>query len=140
MEIIFAGSRVGPYGVQPDSTKLTAIVDWRQPLDLLNLSRFLGLAGYFHDLVKNYTRIVQPLSDLTRGVDIPKGAGKAAYHTALSKVKLANVWTKTHAAAFLSLKKALTSNPVLKAPHFNGTPFIMTSNGCKDRFGGMLVQ
>ena len=46
-EIIFAGSRVGPDGVQPDATKLTAVVDWRQPPDLLNLSRFLGLTGYF---------------------------------------------------------------------------------------------
>jgi len=35
-EIIFAGSKVGPNGVQSDSTKLTAIVDWRQPPDLLN--------------------------------------------------------------------------------------------------------
>jgi hypothetical protein len=32
--IIFAGSRVGPNGVQSDSTKLTAIVDWRQPITL----------------------------------------------------------------------------------------------------------
>ena len=139
-EIIFVGSRVGPNGIQSDSTKLTAIVNWRQPPDLLNLSWFLGLAGYFCDLVKNYARITQPLSDLIHGVDIPKGAGKATYRAALSKVKLANIWTKTHAAAFLSLKKALTSNPVLKAPHFNGTPFIVTSDGCKDGFGGMLAQ
>ena len=30
-DIIFAGARVGPNGVEPDSTKLTAVVDWRQP-------------------------------------------------------------------------------------------------------------
>jgi len=138
--IIFAGSRVGPNGVQSDSTKLTAVVDWRQPPDLLNLSRFLGLTGYFRDLVKNYARIAQPLSDLIRGVDVPKGAGKAAYRAALSKVKLANTWTQTHATAFLNLKKALTSDPVLKAPRFDGTPFIVTSDSCKEGFGGMLAQ
>ena len=94
--IISAGSRVGPNGVQSDSTKLTAVTNWCQPPDLLNLSHFLGLIGYFRDLVKSYAKIAQPLSDLIHGVDIPKGAGKAAYRAALSKVKLANIWTQTY--------------------------------------------
>lgn len=59
-EIIFVGSRVGPDGVQPDSTKLTAIVDWHQPSDL-HLLHFLGLMGYFCDFVKAYTKIAQRL-------------------------------------------------------------------------------
>ena len=138
--IIFAGSRVSPSGVQSDSTKLTAVVDWHQPPDLLNLSHFLCLTGYFHDLVKNYARIAQPLSVLIRRADIPKGAGKAAYCAALSKIKLANTWTQMHATAFLNLKKALTSNPMLKAPRFDGTPFVVTSDGCKEGFGEMLTQ
>ena len=51
-EIVFTGSRVGMEGVHPDNTKLTAIVDWHEPPNLLNLSSFLGLVGYFHDLIK----------------------------------------------------------------------------------------
>jgi len=39
-EIVFAGALVGPNGVKPDATKITAVVDWRQPPDVLNLSRF----------------------------------------------------------------------------------------------------
>ena len=140
MEIIFAGSRVGPDSIQPDATKITAIVDWCQPPDLLHLSHFLGLVGYFRDLVKGYVKIAQPLSDLIRGTEIPKGASNAAYHLALSKVKLANTWTTAHAKSFLQLKMILTSEPMLKAPRFNGTPFIVTSDGCKDGFGGMLAQ
>ena len=50
-EIIFTGSKVSPNGVQPDTTKLMEIVDWCQLPDLLNLSHFLWLAGYFYDLV-----------------------------------------------------------------------------------------
>ena len=139
-EVIFAGSQVGPDGVKPDATKLTAIVGWRQPPDLLNLSRFLGLAGYFRDLVKNYAKIAQPLSDLIRGAAIPKDCGKAAYRAALQAVKLANTWTPAHSVAFLGLKTALTSEPVLKAPRFDGTPFIVTTDGSKDGFGSMLAQ
>jgi hypothetical protein len=139
-EIIFAGSKVGPDGVQPDATKLTAIVDWRQPPDLLNLSSFVGLAGYFRDLIKNYARIAQPLTDLIKGAAIPKNAGKAAYRAALRRVKLANTWSVAHQTAFLTLKNALTSEPVLKAPRFDGTPFIVTSDGCMEGFGAMLAQ
>ncbi|TFY73138.1 hypothetical protein EWM64_g10874, partial [Hericium alpestre] len=44
---VFAGARVGPHGVTPDLTKLTAIVDWKPPIDALNLVSFLGLTGHF---------------------------------------------------------------------------------------------
>jgi hypothetical protein len=40
MEIIFTGSVVGPNGVKPDTTKITTVVDWQQPADVLNLSWF----------------------------------------------------------------------------------------------------
>ena len=78
-EIVFAGSRVSINRVLPDTAKLTAIVDWHQPPDLLNLSSFLGLAGYFRDLIKGYMRIAQPVTDLICNTPIPKGAGKTTY-------------------------------------------------------------
>ena len=34
----------------------------------------------------------------------------------------------------------LTSDPVLQAPKFDGTPFVLTTNGCKDGFGAVLLQ
>ncbi|KIJ66666.1 hypothetical protein HYDPIDRAFT_85242, partial [Hydnomerulius pinastri MD-312] len=42
-ETVFAGATVGPNGVKPDLAKLTAIVNWKQPAEALNLSSFLGL-------------------------------------------------------------------------------------------------
>lgn len=139
-EIIFAGAVVGPNGVKPDVTKITVVVDWRQPPDVLNLSRFLGLTGHFRDLVKGYAKLAQPLTDLVRGANVPKNAGKTVYRAALQAIKLANIWTPTHAKAFLALKTVLTSEPVLKAPRFDGTPFIVTTDGCMDGFGGMLTK
>jgi hypothetical protein len=106
-KIIFAGSLIGPNGVKPDTTKITVVVDWCQPPDVLNLSRFLGLTGHFRDLVKGYTKIAQPLTDLVHSVNVPKNAGKATYRAALQAVKLTNSWTKTHAKAFLALKMVL---------------------------------
>src|SRR5882762_1075390 len=139
-EIIFAGARVGPNSVQPDGCKLTAVADWLQPPHLLNLSSFLGLMGYFRDLVKGYARLAQPLTDLLHVAGVPKDAGKSAYRAALRRFNLEHTWTSEHRNAFLGLKKALTSEPVLKAPRFDGTPFIVTSDGCQEGFGAMLAQ
>ena len=50
-ETTFAGATVGPQGVQPDLAKLTTVVKWLQPEDVLNLLSFLGLTGHFRDLI-----------------------------------------------------------------------------------------
>jgi len=139
-EMTFAGSTVGPDGVQADNAKLTAVVDWQTPKDLLNLSRFLGLTGYYRDLIKGYAKIAQPLTDLIRAVHIPKNAGKSAYRNAMRKFNMEAHWTERHQRAFMDLKIALTSQPVLTAPRFDGTPFIVTSDGCKEGFGAVLAQ
>jgi hypothetical protein len=52
-EAVFTGAMVGPDGVKPDTAKLTAIVNWPQPQDASHLEGFLGLSGYFCDLVKD---------------------------------------------------------------------------------------
>ena len=52
MEIIFAGASVGPKGVQPNLKKLTAIVNWTKLENAMALAGFLGLTGWFRDLIK----------------------------------------------------------------------------------------
>ena len=60
-EMIFAGASVGPKGVQPDLKKLTAIVNWKTPENATALAGFLGLTGWFRDLIKGYAKKEQPL-------------------------------------------------------------------------------
>jgi len=45
-----------------------------------------------------------------------------------------------HTKAFLDLKTAMTSEPVLRGPKWDGTPFIITTDGCQDAFGAVLTQ
>jgi hypothetical protein len=139
-EATFAGGRVGPDGIKPDLTKLTAIANWKKPTDLQNLGSFLGLANYFRSLIKGYASIAQPLTDLARKVELPKLKGKAAYTRAMKGFSLKDLWKKEHDHAFLRLKVALTCEPVLKGPKYDGTPFIVTTDGCKYGFAGMLTQ
>ncbi|OBZ76748.1 Retrovirus-related Pol polyprotein from transposon opus [Grifola frondosa] len=139
-EAVFAGASVGPKGVTTDLAKLTAIVDWEQPQDALNLNSFLGITGHFRDLIKGYARIEGPLRNLIREVNLPKGAAKATYRCLMADHKLQGRWGRKHTEAFLKLKTVLTSEPVLRRPKWDGTPFIVTTDGCKEGFGAVLSQ
>ena len=139
-EAVFAGALVGPQGVSPDTTKLTAIVDWPVPEDASHLEGFLGLTSYFRDLVKGYAKIEGPLRNLLRQVPIPAGTKKHKYQQIMKAFKLTDVWTADHTKTFMALKGRLISEPVLSAPVYDGTPFILTTDGCKDAFAGVLAQ
>ena len=138
--MVFAGASVGPKGVQPDLSKLTAIVNWKVPEDALALVGFLGLTGWFRDLILGYAKKEQPLRDLLRKVEMPEKHTKSIYRRVMSNYKLKEHWTDDHTRAFLALKAAMTSEPVLKGPKWDGTPFIVTTDGCKDAFGAVLTQ
>jgi hypothetical protein len=139
-EAVFAGAMVGPEGVKPDTAKLTAIVNWPRPQDASHLEGFLGLSGYFRDLVKGYAKLEKPLRDILRAVETPKGIGKQAYQCIMRNYKLDGIWTTEHDTTFLEIKQRLVSEPVLKSPLFDGTPFIVTTDGSKDAFAGVLTQ
>ena len=76
---VFAGATIGPKGMQPDLSKLTAIVNWKRLDSALNLLSFLGLTGWLRDLIKDYARIEQPLRDLIREVELPDKFTKTVY-------------------------------------------------------------
>lgn len=139
-EAVFAGERVGKDGVRGDLTKLTAVVNWQRPTNMQNLAGFLGLTGYFRPLIKDYGRLHKPLKDLHNRFKPPPGIGKHAYRRMAVAYTLEKEWTNEHELAFIKLKSALVSDPVLRAPVFDGRPFIVTTDGCKDGFGGILSQ
>lgn len=142
-EVVFGGSRVGQEGIKPDIAKIAAVADWPVPANLLELMRFLGLTGYFRALIKDYARLVLPLTDLLRNLDLPppsaKG-GKRKYRQYLRERSLDTFWEQRHTRTFLKLKQILVSEPILRAPKFDGTAFIIISDGCKDGFGAVLAQ
>lgn len=58
----------------------------------------------------------------------------------MSEHKLGPVWTTAHTKAFIQLKAIITTKPVLCCPKWDGTPFIVTTDGCKEGFMGVLSQ
>ena len=58
----------------------------------------------------------------------------------MTNYKLKDKWTDAHTKAFLDLKAEMTSEPVLRGPRWDGTPFIIMTDGCQDAFGAVLTQ
>lgn len=86
-------------GVATDPTKVQAILDWPIPTSARALRSFLGLAGYYHNFVRNFGIIAQPLTELLKK-DAPF------------------VWTSSQQTACTALQSAMSSVPVLALPNF----------------------
>ena len=73
-------------------------------------------------------------------MDIPNGTKKSAYQWIMKAYKLQLHWKDEHTKTFINLKMHLVSEPILTAPRFDGTHFILTTDACKDAFVGVLSQ
>lgn len=141
-EVVFAGAKVSMRGIQPDRRKVQAILEWQEPKSVLELMGFLGLTGAFRSKIRDYARIARPLSDLTRNVKVERrGDGKSRkgeYKRVLQNTAVE--LNEEGRRAFAELKVVLTTDPVLRAPTYDGRPFVITTDGSKYGFGAMLTQ
>jgi hypothetical protein len=119
-EIKNLGHIISEKGVATDSAKVEAVLSWPIPASVKELRSFLGLAGYYRKFVKHFAIIAKPLHQLLK-----KG--------------VLYVWTSEHAAAFSTLKQALSSAPVLALPNFS-LPFCIEIDVCKNGVGAVLLQ
>jgi hypothetical protein len=51
-----------------DPKKLQGVADWPVPKNLTDIQKFLGFTGYYQYFIPNYSKIAQPLLDLTKKV------------------------------------------------------------------------
>ena len=64
--VAFLGHIVSAKGVSVDPQKVEAILNWKPPMSVTEIRIFLGLAGYFRKFVEGFSKIVAPLTRLTR--------------------------------------------------------------------------
>lgn len=63
----YLGHIVSDKGVQTDPDKVAAVKTWPVPRNLKELRSFLGFVGYYRRFVKDFSKKVKPLNDLTSG-------------------------------------------------------------------------
>jgi len=120
-KVDFLGHRITQEGLKMDDHKVKAILDWELPKSVPTLRSFLGLASYYRKFIKNFTKIVAPLTNL------------------LKKSAMTYEWEGACDEAFETLKGILVKVPVLKLPDFD-KDFEIHSDASDFAIGGILVQ
>ena len=80
--------------IQVDLQKVEVVAKWSRPTIVIEIQSFLGLVGYYHCFMKDFLKIVTPLTKLAH-----KG------------VKF--VWNEDCEVSFQKLKECLISAPML---------------------------
>jgi len=107
-------------GISVDPKKIEAVRDWPTPRTAKQVKRFVGMAGYYKRFVKDFSKLVVPMTKLTR-----------------KEVKF--VWSEKCAEVFEELKSRLTSAPILKQPTRSGG-MVIYSDASGKGLGCVLTQ
>jgi hypothetical protein len=91
------GHVISVEGISVDLGKLQDVLGWKPPKSVHQAHSFLGLAGYYQRFIPNFSKIAKPITDLLK-----KGEKF--------------IWNAGCDEAFQTLKKLLTTSPVLAQP------------------------
>ncbi|KAI1004918.1 hypothetical protein K3495_g3298 [Podosphaera aphanis] len=119
---LFLGFLISKEGTQADPAKLQAVHDRSMPTTTTQVRGFVNAAGYFRHLIKNYSKLAAPLTELTGG---PKN------QTIKLSSEAINAWHK--------IRSALTTTPVVKVFSWL-QPIIIESDSSKSHVGAALLQ
>jgi hypothetical protein len=118
--VSFLGHMISPEGIVVDPSKVRDVLDWKPPTFVTQVRNFLGLAGYYRRFIPNFSKILKPITKLLK-----KGNK--------------SVWTKECEEAFKTLKKLLTTSPVLAQPGI-AKPFDVYCDASGAGLGCVLMQ
>jgi hypothetical protein len=120
-EVDFLGHKIIQEGLKMDDHKVKVIVDWEPPKLVPALRSFSGFNSYYRKFIKNFAKIVTPLTNL------------------LKKFAVTYEWEEACDEAFETLKGILVKAPVLKLPDFD-KDFEIHSDASDFAIKGVLVQ
>jgi len=96
-EVQFLGHVISSHGIVVDPSKVETVLKWERPRIVTEVRSFLGLAGYYRRFVEGFSKMVSPLTQLTRK-DQPFS------------------WTDKCKECFEEMKKRLTTTPIIIIP------------------------
>jgi hypothetical protein len=119
-EVPFLGHIISAKETAVDPSKVQEVLDWKFPRSITQIRSFLGLAGYYHRFIPNFSKITNPMTKL------------------LEKEEKFE-WSPQYEEAFLTLKKLLTTVLVLAQPNIENL-FDVYCDASDMGIGGVLMQ
>ncbi|WVZ84512.1 hypothetical protein U9M48_031541 [Paspalum notatum var. saurae] len=119
-EVSFLGHILSKKGVAVDPSKVESVLNWKQTETVTKIRSFLGLAGYYRRFIKDFSKTAKPMTSLTK---------KNAKYS----------WSPNCEEAFQSLKRSLTTAPVLAQPDVT-KPFDVYCDASGNGLGCVLMQ
>ena len=118
--IKYLGHIISENGISTCPEKVDAIAKMAPPKNIKGVRSFLGLSGFYRRFVKNYAKIVEPLSRMTRK--------NAKFE-----------WTDEANNAWVEIKNELSKNPILA--HADTTKeYTLITDASSYAIGGILTQ
>jgi hypothetical protein len=119
-DVLFLGHIINRDGLDVDPKKVAAILDCKAPKDVRGIKSFVGMAGYYRCFIEGFSKIARPM-------------------IALLAKKVVFKWTPTYQESFETLKKKLTTTPVLILPDVH-KPFSVHCDALYTGLGCVLMQ
>jgi hypothetical protein len=119
-DVPLLGHVISSKGIVVNPSKVCDVLDWEPPKFVHQVRSFLGLVGYYQRFIPNFSKISKPITELLK-----KGTKY--------------VWSKECDEAFQTLKKLLTTSPVL-SQHDIAKPFDVYCDASGTGLGCVLMQ
>lgn len=116
----FLGFQVGNSEIRPLSSKIEAIIKYPRPTTTKEISRWLGMVGYYRNLIQDFSKIVAPIQRL-----LQKG----------NKF----IWSTACDESFIRINQCMIDDPVVRMPNLD-LPFIVKTDACGQGIGALLLQ
>ena len=129
-KVNFLGHVVSGAGIETDPEKINKVQNWPIPSNSDELRSFLAFAGYYRRFIRDFSKLIRPLSELLPPTSTKKGQ---------KKLKVEWKWTEVEQQVFDNLKKILSSPPILAFPDFN-KPFEVHTDASTKALGAILYQ
>jgi hypothetical protein len=119
-EVPFLGHVTSTKGIAIDPSKVQEVLDWKSLRSATQIHSLLGLVGYCRRFIPNFSKIAKPMTKLLEND---------------AKFK----WSPQCEEVFLTLKKLLTTAPVLVQPDIKKS-FDVYCDASDTGIGGVLMQ